>query len=85
MDDTPEQRECTYTERWQKGGVRFMAAYNDLALNQTSNDTAADFVRARICEIVRDPMVAELLCPKDYPIGTKRICVDTNYFATFNR
>jgi cyclohexanone monooxygenase len=62
-----------------------MAAYNDLALNQASNDTAADFVRARIREIVKDPAVAELLCPKDYPIGTKRICVDTNYFATFNR
>jgi cyclohexanone monooxygenase len=62
-----------------------MAAYNDLALNQASNDTAADFVRARIREIVNDPAVAELLCPKDYPIGTKRICVDTNYFATFNR
>jgi cyclohexanone monooxygenase len=42
-------------------------------------------VRARIREIVKDPAVAELLCPKDYPIGTKRICVDTNYFAAFNR
>ena len=85
LDDTPEERERTYAERWQKGGVRFMAAYNDLALNQASNDTAADFVRARIREIVTDPAVAELLCPKDYPIGTKRICVDTNYFAAFNR
>src|SRR6202171_5084246 len=62
-----------------------MAAYNDLALNQASNDTAADFVRARIREIVKDPAVAELLCPKDYPIGAKRICVDTDYFAAFNR
>ena len=85
LDDTPEQRERIYAERWHKGGVRFMAAYNDLALNQASNDTAADFVRARIREIVKDPAVAELLCPKDYPIGTKRICVDTNYFAAFNR
>jgi cyclohexanone monooxygenase len=85
LDDTPEERERTYAERWQKGGVRFMAAYNDLALNQASNDTAADFVRARIREIVKDWAVAELLCPKDYPIGTKRICVDTNFFAAFNR
>jgi len=85
LDDTPEQRKRTYAERWEKGGVRFMAAYNDLALNQASNDTAADFVRARIREIVKNPAVAELLCPKDYPIGTKRICVDTDYFAAFNR
>src|SRR6202165_3789849 len=85
LDDTPEERERTYAERWEKGGVRFMAAYSDLALNQASNDTAADFVRARIREIIKEPVVAEFLCPKDYPIGTKRICVDTNYFAAFNR
>jgi cyclohexanone monooxygenase len=26
-----------------------------------------------------------LLAAKDYPIGTKRICVDSEYFETFNR
>jgi cyclohexanone monooxygenase len=34
---------------------------------------------------VRDPAVAELLAPKDHPIGTKRLCLDTNYYETFNR
>ncbi|MDF2758680.1 MAG: cyclohexanone monooxygenase, partial [Thermomicrobiales bacterium] len=29
--------------------------------------------------------VAEALAPKDYPLGTKRICVDTDYYDTFNR
>jgi len=42
-------------------------------------------VREKIRAIVKDPAVAELLAPKDYPIGTKRICVDTEYFATYNR
>ena len=50
-----------------------------------SNAVVADFVRARIAEVVDDPDVARLLSPTDYPIGTKRICVDTDYFATFNR
>ena len=27
----------------------------------------------------------ELLCPKDYPVGSKRLCIDTGYFETFNR
>ena len=43
------------------------------------------FQSDRIREIVRDPRTAEALAPKDHPIGTKRICVDTNYFATYNR
>jgi cyclohexanone monooxygenase len=85
LDATEQERQREYEARWQTGGVPFMASFNDLILNKASNDTAAEFVRAKIRSIVRDPAVAELLSPKDYPIGTKRICVDTDYFATFNR
>ncbi|MGN6117850.1 MAG: flavin-containing monooxygenase, partial [Nitrobacter sp.] len=46
---------------------------------------AADFVRGKIAEIVKDPETARLLQPSDHPIGSKRICVDTDYYATFNR
>ena len=42
-------------------------------------------MRRKIREKVHAPAVAEMLCPKDYPIGTKRLCVDTNYYETFNR
>ena len=80
-----DERAATYEKRWADGGTRFMAAFGDLATNQASNDTAAEFVRNKIRGIVRDPATAELLAPKDYPIGTKRICVDTDYFETYNR
>ncbi len=85
LDATDEEREREYAERWEKGGIRFMSAYNDLALNPDSNHTAAEFVRDRIRAVVTDPAVGELLAPKTYPIGTKRICVDTDYFEAFNR
>ena len=26
-----------------------------------------------------------MLCPYDHPIGTKRICIDTHYYETYNR
>jgi cyclohexanone monooxygenase len=54
-------------------------------VDRRANDTAADFVREKIRETVHDPAVAEALCPTDYPIGTKRICLDTRYFETYNR
>jgi cyclohexanone monooxygenase len=54
-------------------------------VNKASNDTASEFVRNKIRSIVRDPVVAELLAPKDHPIGTKRLCLDTNYYETYNR
>jgi cyclohexanone monooxygenase len=80
-----EERQREYEARWAAGGTAFMASFSDLALNQRSNDTAADFVRDKIRAVVKDPAVAELLAPKGYPIGTKRICVDTEYFAAYNR
>ncbi len=62
-----------------------MQAFNDLALSQEANDTAAEFVRERIAGLVKDPSKAAILSPRGYPIGTKRICLDTRYYETFNR
>ena len=81
----PDERQREYERRWQRGGVNFMHSFNDLMVDKRSNDTAADFVRAQIHATVRDPAVADLLSPKDYPIGAKRICIDTDYHATYNR
>ena len=78
-------RQAEYERRWENGGTAFMGAFGDLILNKASNDTASEFVRNKIRGIVKDPATAEALAPKDHPIGTKRICVDTNYYETYNR
>jgi len=80
-----EQRQRDYDKRWSRGGLGFSAAYADLLTNQAANDTAAEFFGDKIRGIVRDPATAEALTPRDYPLGTKRLCVDTDYYATFNR
>jgi cyclohexanone monooxygenase len=78
------ERRREYEKRWEAGGIPFMGAFNDLLLNDESNKTAADFVREKIRSIVNDPKVAELLSPTNI-IGCKRLCVDTDYWATFNK
>jgi len=86
LEDAPEQRARVYEEKWGTGGnISFLYAYNDLLVNRQANETAAEFVRNKIRSIVRDPKVAELLMPRDHPIGTKRLCLDNGYFETFNR
>jgi cyclohexanone monooxygenase len=85
LDEGDNERRSRYEARWQRGGLTFMSVYNNLLLDEPANDTAADFVRGKIAEIVKDPTTARLLQPNSHPIGTKRICVDTDYFATFNR
>ena len=84
--ETPEpDRTTEYEQRWDKGGANFMHAFKDLLLDKDANHTAAEFVRAKIRATVQDRATAEALCPTDYPIGTKRICLDSGYFETFNR
>ena len=85
LDDGENARRVKYEQRWAKGGLTFMMAYNNLILDRAANDTAADFVRGKIAEIVSDPVTARRLQPDNHPIGSKRICVDTDYYATFNR
>ena len=85
LDDGDNERRSKYEARWAHGGLTFMSAYNNLALDKTANDTAANFVREKIAEIVKDPQTAKLLQPNNHPIGSKRICIDTDYFAAFNR
>jgi cyclohexanone monooxygenase len=80
-----EERQTVFAERWKTGGTIFLGAFNDILTSQEANDTAAEFVRNQIRTIVKDPVTAELLAPKTYPIGTKRICVDSGYFETYNR
>lgn len=84
LELNPEQRESVYEDRWRDGGLPFLAAFNDLGTNIEANKTAAAFVHRKIQEIVEDPEVAELLCPQTV-LGCKRLCVDTDYYRTFNR
>src|SRR6202158_374004 len=77
VDGRGHARRPRYESRWSRGGLTFMAVYNNLALDKAANDTAADFVRDKIAEIVRDPQTAKLLQPNNHPIGSKSICVDT--------
>jgi cyclohexanone monooxygenase len=79
-----DERERLLEEAWDRGGLPFLGAFNDVLLDPRANELVAEFVRARIRRTVKDPKVAELLCPTQV-IGCKRLCVDTGYYETFNR
>ena len=78
------ERAENFERKWQIGGFGFLAAFGDLLMAPESNECAADFVRSKIRATVKDPAVADLLCPQQV-IGCKRLCVDINYFETYNR
>jgi len=85
MAVTAADREREYQRRWNEGGVNFVHAFKDIYLDEAANQTAAAFVHARIRELVHDPATAAALSPTDHPLGSKRICVASDYYETFNR
>ena len=85
LEVSAEELQQTYERRWELGGVLFSKAFPDQLVTIEANDTARLFWEQKVRAVIDDPAVADVLIPKDHPIGAKRICTDDNYFQTFNR
>ncbi|MEH3148649.1 MAG: NAD(P)/FAD-dependent oxidoreductase [Methylobacterium frigidaeris] len=85
LDVSPGERQAIYEAAWERGGLRFRAAFRDILLDKDANETASEFIRAKIRSVVEDPETAETLTPRDHLFATKRPPIDTDYFETFNR
>jgi acetyl esterase/lipase len=82
---TDEVRDARFDAAWEAGElIEILGVFNDQMIHRASNQIVADKLRQKIRSVVDDPEVAELLCPKDHPFGSKRPCLDTNYFQTYN-
>jgi cation diffusion facilitator CzcD-associated flavoprotein CzcO len=85
LEVSEEERNAAFEQAWESGSlVNLLTAYVDLAIDQKANDTAKRFIHSKIHQIVKDPQTAAGLCP-EYPVGTKRPCLDTDYYETYNR
>ncbi len=86
LEDSAEAREEIFEKKWNTGGnISFLYGYKDVLTNKEANEQLSDFVRRKIRGIVKDAKVAEILCPNDHYIGTKRLPLDIGYFETYNR
>ena len=85
FDVDEAQREALYEAAWEKGGLQFRATFRDLLADKAANDTAAEFLRNKIRQVVTDSQTAETLADIDHPYAAKRPPIDTNYFETYNR
>ena len=85
-DSTEEEQNAIYQKLWEEGGFRFcFESYDDLLENLDANETAANFLRHKITELVDDPETAEMLTPRGYPLFAKRPPLDHGYYEAFNR
>ena len=84
---TPEdERTRRFQASWELGNLTsLVGSFVDILLDPAANELAAEFIRSKIREVVDDPQTAETLSPRSFPYGTKRPCLDTGYYQTFNR
>ena len=85
LELSPEERQAIYEEAWETGGLQFRASFQDLLVSKAANDTATEFLKNKIREIVKDPETGAKLADIDHPYAAKRPPIDTGYFETFNR
>ncbi|WP_227982259.1 flavin-containing monooxygenase [Nocardia spumae] len=85
LEVSEAERRAAYEQRWQLGGVLFSKTFADQMVTMEANDPARLFWEEKVRALIDDPRVAELLIPRDHPIGAKRICTDTDYYQTYNR
>jgi cyclohexanone monooxygenase len=85
LEVSAEERDATLEEAWQSGSLtNLLTCYTDTATSQEANDLVRAFIHGKIGQLVKDPRTAADLCP-EYPVGTKRPCLDTSYFEAYNR
>jgi cation diffusion facilitator CzcD-associated flavoprotein CzcO len=86
FDVAPEQRQARFEELWaQPGFAKWLGNFRDVMTDRKANELFAEFVRNKIRERVKDPVLAEKLAPKSHPFGTKRVPLESGYYEQFNR
>jgi cation diffusion facilitator CzcD-associated flavoprotein CzcO/acetyl esterase/lipase len=81
-----ERRE-RFERAWAAGDLVHILTqlWADQGVDVDGNALVAELMREKIRATVNDPDTAETLSPHDHPFGAKRPCLDTNYYATYNR
>jgi len=82
---TAEEREVAFRTAWDAGGSGILSAYDDLLVDLESNALLVEWLKTQARAIVTDPATAATLTSQAYPVGARRIVIDTEFYETFNR
>ncbi|MFF7474233.1 NAD(P)-binding domain-containing protein [Streptomyces sp. NPDC008092] len=86
LEDTPEQRQAFYEEKWNSPGfTKLSEHYYDMTTNATVNEEFCAFIAAKIRSIVKDPATAEKLIPRGHGYGGRRPPFGTGYYEAYNK
>jgi cation diffusion facilitator CzcD-associated flavoprotein CzcO len=83
---SPEERLEQYERLWAEPGFKkWLSNFHDVMMPGEANEDYAKFVRDKIRERVKDPVVAAKLVPKDHMFGSKRLPCESGYYEVYNQ
>ena len=86
MEVSAEERMEQYEKLWAEPGFKkWLSNFYDVMIPGEANEDYAAFVRNKIRERVNDPVVAEMLTPKNHMFGSKRLPCESGYYEVFNQ
>ena len=86
LDVSEEERVEFYESLWQEPGFKkWLSNFYDVMMPGPANEDYAEFFRNKIRERVKDPVVAEMLTPKDHMFGAKRLPCESGYYEVYNQ
>ena len=81
-----EERVAQYERLWDEPGfAKWLSNFYDVMMPGPANEDYAEFFRNKIRERVKDPVVAEMLTPKDHMFGSKRLPCESGYYEVYNQ
>lgn len=85
-DHTAEERQAFFEKMWNAPGFgKLTMNYFDMTTNREVNLEFCEFLANKVRSIVKDPVTAERLIPKDQLFGAKRPPFVTDYYESFNK
>jgi cation diffusion facilitator CzcD-associated flavoprotein CzcO len=86
LDVSPEEREAFFEKLYREPGFGiWMGNFRDILIDPAANATITAFMRRKIRERVKDPVVAGQLTPTDHGFGTRRVPLESGYYEVYNQ
>lgn len=81
---TDEEFQDRLDTAWAVGGPAVLHGISDLYFSPEANERMAEYCREKVRARVKDEKTAELLCPRGYYLGSRRLLNEDGYFETYN-
>jgi cation diffusion facilitator CzcD-associated flavoprotein CzcO len=86
LEVSPKEREAFWEKLYASPGFGvWMGQFSDTLTDREANRLASDFIAGKIRQRVKDPVVAEMLIPKNHGFGTRRVPLETGYYEVYNQ